>query len=840
MTPPAPIRAPAPAVHVAGSGHAKRGGSRIAQSLFFGPGVAIAPMGIECPTSVEASVRKLITILSSVALLFSLTAGAVSAHPSEGKEARKEAAQASKGDNRLSKLGRQQQRLKQRAQELVLQGKVQPVGDNQVVKVAKGQYVELAFEGEDQILTLLGEFGEEAEPFHGGRRTSALHADHGGDPGPLHNDIPEPDRNVDNTTIWEPDFSQSYYDALLYDEGRNPSMANWYLEQSSGRYSVDGHVSDWVQVPFNAANYGSNYCGDIVCQDTWFFVQDQANVWWDELVAEKGSVAAANAFLATFDVWDRYNYDGDTNFNEPDGYIDHFQSVHAGEGEETGGGAQGEDAIWSHRWYVQLTAIGAGGPSVGGTVVPFGGTQIGASNYWIGDYTIEPENGGVGVFAHEFGHDLGLPDLYDTSGNTGGAENSTAWWTIMSQGSYGSVNGIDIGSAPTHFGNWEKFQLGWLNYDVAVAGAKSSHKLGPAETNTRQAQGLFVVLPDKIVPLDLGDPFEGSQYYYSEAGDNLDNSMTKSVTLPATGDLELNAQVRYDIETDWDYAYLTVNGVGVDTNLSTDTNPNGQNFGNGITGSSSDWDALTADLSAFAGQTVTIGFRYWTDGAVVEPGFQVDALEIPGQPFDGAEAAAGWTFDGFRTTSGSETQAFFNAYVAEFRQYRGYDRALKLGPYNFIDPANEDGLGNYVEHFPYQDGLLISYWDTSFSDNNVGDHPGGGLLLPIDAHPSISTWSDGSVARPRIQSYDSTFGLWATDPISLHSGDLTLNVSSKRAVPLFDDSRSYWVNGHPGDAAANGRYQSEWASVNVPNTGTTIRVVTVSAQGSFMQVNVNN
>ena len=58
-----------------------------------------------------------------------------------------------------------------------------------------------------------------------------------------------------------------------------------------------------------------------------------------------------NAYLAQFDKWDRYDYDGDGNFNEPDGYIDHFQAIHAGEGEETGGGAQGTDAIWSHRWY---------------------------------------------------------------------------------------------------------------------------------------------------------------------------------------------------------------------------------------------------------------------------------------------------------------------------------------------------------------------------------------------------------------------------------------------------------------------------------------------------------
>ena len=59
--------------------------------------------------------------------------------------------------------------------------------------------------------------------------------------------------------------------------------------------------------------------------------------------------------------------------------------------------------------------------------------------------------------------------------------------------------------------------------------------------------------------------------------------MTRSVTLPA-GTVTLNAQVNYEIETDWDYAYLTVNDVPVATNLSTNTNPNGQNFGEGITG----------------------------------------------------------------------------------------------------------------------------------------------------------------------------------------------------------------------------------------------------------------
>ena len=92
--------------------------------------------------------------------------------------------------------------------------------------------------------------------------------------------------------------------------------------------------------------------------------------------------------------------------------------------------------------------------------------QIGGSNYWIGDYTVEPENGGVGVFAHEFGHDLGLPDLYDTSGNTGGAENSTGFWTLYSSGSYGSTGkpADGIGSKPIPMSAYEKIFLGWSNY----------------------------------------------------------------------------------------------------------------------------------------------------------------------------------------------------------------------------------------------------------------------------------------------------------------------------------------------------------------------------------------
>ena len=101
-------------------------------------------------------------------------------------------------------------------------------------------------------------------------------------------------------------------------------------------------------------------------------------------------------------------------------------------------------------------------------------------------------------------------------------------------------------------------------------------------------------------------------------------------------------------------------------------------------------------------------------------------------------------------TTGSEQFTYFNAYLAENRQYTGYDDSLRLGPYNFGFPS----MPNKVEHFPYQDGVLIWYWDSSYDDNNVGDHPGAGLILPIDSHPQILHWSDsGAVMRPRLQAY---------------------------------------------------------------------------------------
>jgi immune inhibitor A len=325
------------------------------------------------------------------------------------------AAAAHKSDNRPGPQSKERVALRKAAIAKVAAGKAKANADG-VVQLGANKFAETTTQKQDKIFTILSEFGDQTS----GRLGDA--------PGPLHNQIPPPDRTKDNSTTWEPNYTKVYYENLF--NGSGESMKTFYEALSNGKYSVTNTVSDWVKVPYNESAYGDNSVEDL--GGSWAFIQDTGNAWYDAQVKAGMTPAQIDDYLAQFDVWDRNDYDNDGNFNEADGYIDHFQAVHAGQGEDAGGGAQGADAIWSHRWYVNPDDYGITGPSLGGGDDKQGGARIGQSKYWLGDYTTEAENGGLGVFAHEFGHDLGLPDYYDTAGG----ENSTAFWTLMSSGSW--------------------------------------------------------------------------------------------------------------------------------------------------------------------------------------------------------------------------------------------------------------------------------------------------------------------------------------------------------------------------------------------------------------------
>ena len=548
---------------------------------------------------------------------------------------------AEKSDDRADALTAERRALTEKATDLVLSGEreVQKRGDSKAVRVAPGQWAQYGLQSSDNILTFLIEFSDQKDP-----RFPDAPA------GPLHNEIPAPDRSDDNSTYWTGDFSRQHFLDMFFGS-QSESFAGVYEELSSGRYTVDGDVSDWVKVPHNEASYGETESQ----ADMTRFIDDGAEAWYAQQKAAGKTDEQIADYLAEFDQWDRYDYNDNGDFAEPDGYIDHFQAVHAGEDESAGAPSW---AIWAHRWAVNQAGTYKEGPEGYGK---FGGIEIGNTGFWIRDYTTEPENGGLGVFAHEYAHDLGLPDLYDTAGG----ENGTGFWTLMSSGSWLGHGEDTIGTTPNHMGAWEKLQLGWLDFETAKTGTKSTHQLGVSSHATKKPQAVIVELPK--------DAAGKSRYY-----------------------------------------------------------------------------------------------------------------------------------------------------LAENRQYAGYDTTLAEGPYNFGWPLTRP---DWVEHFPYQNGLSINYWNTAQTNNATARHPGAGLVLPVDAHPTALRWSDGTVVRNRIQTYDATFGLEPTDPINLHretaAGMTTLNAPSQPAVPVFDDSdpNAYYDPANP------------LGSVKVAATGTQIRVVQSNRNG---------
>ena len=144
-----------------------------------------------------------------------------------------------------------------------------------VVKVAPGQYVQLDREGTDKIFAVLVEFGDNQyrEPESGSsarRRTAAPPTS------PVRCTTRSRSRTAASTTprCGSPTTTATHYEDMYFNR-----MAAYYETQSSGRYSVEGAVTEWVKVPFNEALYGRNYCGSIVCNTSKALVRDALAVW---------------------------------------------------------------------------------------------------------------------------------------------------------------------------------------------------------------------------------------------------------------------------------------------------------------------------------------------------------------------------------------------------------------------------------------------------------------------------------------------------------------------------------------------------------------------------------
>jgi immune inhibitor A len=166
-----------------------------------------------------------------------------------------------------------------------------------------------------------------------------------------------------------------------------------------------------------------------------------------------------------------------------------------------------------------------------------------------------------------------------------------------------------------------------------------------------------------------GDPHQAQNEWWSNRGDSIDTRLTRSVDLTGRSAATLQFWIWFDIERGYDYGYVeasTNGGATWATLAAQDTtadNPNGQNYGNGFTGTSGGgtptWLHETVDLAPYLGKQFQLRFEYVTDESYNGDGFALDGIAIPEANLnDNAESDAGWQVEGFTRIANRASETY--------------------------------------------------------------------------------------------------------------------------------------------------------------------------------------
>jgi immune inhibitor A len=282
----------------------------------------------------------------------------------------------------------------------------------------------------------------------------------------------------------------SAYANLLFSQGTHPtgSMRDYFQEVSRGAFDISGVVTRWYRAPRDYAEYSNGLGG-------FGGVPNNAQ----QMAADAVLLADADHDLGDFD---NDGPDGIPDSGDDDGMIDALFIVHAGPGgEET---ADFND-IWSHQW--NLPAAYASPDGVAAFLYTTEPEEwAGAAPFTAPDALIS-----VGVFCHEFGHVLGLPDLYDTS-NTLDAHEGVGEWDLMGSGLYNHLDGDALGSKPGHFSAWSLARLEWVtpvwvtadSLGAAIPPVETSDRVFRLWTNGEEAAEYFLIENRQPIGFDAG------------------------------------------------------------------------------------------------------------------------------------------------------------------------------------------------------------------------------------------------------------------------------------------------------------------------------------------------
>lgn len=243
------------------------------------------------------------------------------------------------------------------------------------------------------------------------------------------------------------------------------SLKTYYMENSYNKYIPAGEVHGVYRLPQNLSYYANNESG-------------------------LGNYPT-NAQKLTQDAIDLVTADPAINWSQFDsgnGEIDYFMIVHAGaEAAYTGSPSD----IWAHVWFINPVIKNG-----------YRFQYYGVVSEYMGNPLLDPQR--TGVDSHEFGHLLGLPDLYDYSGNSNGAGN----FSLMASGSW-----VDNGINPVHMDAWSKYFCGFTNTLVDLEGTLQINDAETHDTNylftTQYANEYFMVENRQNIYFDTFLPANG-------------------------------------------------------------------------------------------------------------------------------------------------------------------------------------------------------------------------------------------------------------------------------------------------------------------------------------------
>lgn len=676
--------------------------------------------------------------------------------------------------------------------------------------------------------------------------------------GPLHNAIPRPLSEADRSgqSIWTEDFTPQWFDDFMFGNGiifdflrqdgshvyadyTGFSVRDYYEDFSGNTYHIDGDVVGWLQLPHSMYWYGADQCPGArsIPESAGTSASNGGQIPGGGTSRSfvTDALDAVNAISNTIPGFHWTNYDGDG-----DGVIDRLWVVHAGYGEEDSTVLlnrtdYSEGSLWSHS----------------SSLSPAYSVGQGIS---AGPYIRMPENGGIGVFAHEYGHNLGADDLYSYSGG----DTSAGFWTLMSD----DWTGFPIGYLPPSLDPWHLYNFGWLDPLVITDPTQVYYTtVGQASEfpgGVDVYRGVKIQLPEGAAPLPV-TPWQGSWYWFG-GHESLANGMmtlANPIALGAGSSAALTFDLAYDLEDQWDFLWVQAStdlGTTWNTLTNTDTicthDPDwiGYLYGfpddmcaagiGGFTGYNPEFPAPrteTFNLTPYLGQSILLRFWYMTDWATLNTGPFMDSIQVtvnsaPVFSDDAETANANWTYAApWIRSAGAMT--FSHNYYLQWRNTGtdgGYDQALGDSRWRY-GPANS-GLAVWYNNNFYQDTEIPNY---------LFDYPSfgpKGRMLVLDSHPepyydpywvSAGFNNEGGALASRGGMRDATLSLGATPDFTMTAGVYNPPVlyAGRPAVSFFDDALGYYPGAEyasrgPGYTPPSWKWiTKQWdASAVVPST----------------------